>query len=155
MSSLDIKKCTITEIESAPNFLEILREYAEELAVEGLPHPSAKMEMYHQLEKIGILHPIAAYLGDKIIGFVNILMTVNPHYGVAIASTESFFVSKIHRDTGAGLKLRSEAEVIAKELGSAGFIISGPTGGPLVALLEKSKVYKELSRSFYRSFSNV
>lgn len=151
--NLAIRRSTVAEFEAAPNFIEILDEYAEELAVKGLPHPKAKIETYYQLESIGVLHPIGAYIDNTIIGFINVLMAVNPHYGIAIACSQSYFVSNKYRETGAGLKLRSEAEAVAQELKSPGFIISGPAGGTLVEILEKSKSYEELSRSFFKSFS--
>lgn len=149
-----IRQCSVDDMVADPNFSGILDEYADELAIEGLPHPSAKIEMYKQLESIGKLHPIAAFLDGKIIGFINVLMVMNPHYGVDIAVSESFFVAKEHRKSGAGMKLRSAAEVLARQIGSPGIFISAPSKGPLAQVLP-CVGYKETSRTFFREFAHA
>lgn len=145
-ADLVVRKCSISELEADPNILPLLDEYAEELTVSGLPHPSAKMETYKHLEKMGSLQPLAAYLGDKLIGIINVLMVPNPHYGMVIGVSESFFVAKAYRKTGAGLKLLRAAEKIA---GAPGFLVSAPSSGPLAEVLPKSG-YLEISRTFFR-----
>ena len=152
--TVTIKKCTVEELLAEPNFTELLNNYADELAVEGLPHPKAKLETYVQLEKIGLLHPIAAFWNGTLVGFINVLMGNNQHYGVDIAVSESFFVAKDSRKTGAGTKLREAAERLAKSLKSPGFYISTPHDGPLVEILPRVG-YKETSRHFFKGFANV
>lgn len=149
-----IKQCSVDDMVAEANFSAILEEYANELAIEGLPHPSAKIEMYRQLESIGKLHPIVAHTDGKIIGFINVLVVMNPHYGVDIAVSESFFVAGEYRKTGAGMKLRSAAEILARKLGSPGFFISAPSNGPLAQVLP-CVGYKETSRTFFREFAHA
>lgn len=153
--SLIIRKCTISEIESDPNIAALLDEYATELVIDGLPHPSAKMEMYRQLEGIGSLQSFGAYFDNILVGLINVLMVTNPHYGVAIGVTESYFVMKEFRKTGAGLKLRREAEWHAQSLSSPGLFVSAPAGGPLAESLSHSKEYTETGRVFFRKLQHA
>ena len=153
--SVVVKKCTVKKLVSEPNFQELLNRYAEELALDGLPHPKAKIEMYKQLEDLGKIHFLAAYLNNLLIGIINVLITEHPHYGIEIATTESYFVFKEHRRTGAGALLRREAESEARNFGSPCIFISAPSGGNLALSLEASKDYRETSRTFFKRLVNV
>lgn len=151
--NLVIRKCTIAEIESAPNIAQILEEYAEESAIKGLPHPFAKVDTYKHLESINSIHVIGAFFNDVFIGYIIILAPVMPHYSVRIAVGESFFVSKEYRKTGAGLKLLRAAEDWAKEASAKGILISAPFGGSLAEVLPHVG-YTETNRVFFRNFSD-
>jgi hypothetical protein len=148
--SVVIRQCTVTDLLAEPNFSELLNKYADELALEGLPRPKAKIEMYKGLEALGKMHFFAAYLGNLLIGIVNVLMSESPHYGISIAVTESYFVFQEYRKTGAGMLLRREAETDAKKSGSPGIFISAPTSGSLALSLEASKDYMDTGRTFFK-----
>ena len=60
-----------------------------------------------------------------------------PKYTSLVASTESFFVSKPHRTTLAGVKLLYAAENEAIESGAFGMLVSTPHDGPLSKILPK------------------
>lgn len=146
---MKIKQITFGEIEAAPNFDALFAEYTGESAIEGMPVPAAKMELYKQLESTGAIHIIGAYLDETLIGFIVVLTSVLPHYSALAATTESFFVAKEHRHTGAGLKLLREAERHAKDCKACGLLISAPIGGSLAAVLEKTD-YRETNRVFFK-----
>ena len=148
-----IKKCTVAELEGAPNFADLLAEYAGELVVEGAPKFSAKMEMYYMLEKSSALQVIAAYVDDTVVGFVTVLLSVFPHCGVLMSATESLFVAKEHRKTGAGLKLIKTAENYARQKGAPCLFISAPFGGNLAEVLPHIG-YVETNRVFFRNLAN-
>ena len=131
---------------------EILDEYGDECHIDGLPNPSAKKDMYLEMERSGALHTIGAFLENTVIGFVTVLAPIVPHYGVLVAVTESFFVAKEHRKTGAGLRLLRAAEQYAKERGSPGLLISAPFGGSLAEVLSRMDDYVETNRVFFRKF---
>src|ERR1700723_3378204 len=139
MSDLVIRPCTISDLENAENFPDLIEEYAKESAIHGLPHPNAKMSLYKQIETAGAIYPFAAYLRGALIGFATVLMSIIPHYGIGIAVTESLYVAEEHRKTGAGIKLINTAKGCAKHHGSPGILICAPTGGVLAELLAKSK----------------
>lgn len=151
--SLIIRKCTIADLENASNISEILEEYAAESAIKGLPHPFAKVDTYKYLETTGAIYPIGAFFDDLLIGYIIVLSPILPHYSVRIAVGESFFVSKAHRKTGAGLKLLHAAEDYAKEATAVGILISAPFGGNLADVLPHVG-YTETNRVFFRSLDN-
>ena len=148
-----IRQCTISELEAAPNIHDLLAEYAEESSIAGLPTPAAQVETYRAIESSGALHIIAAFEGDLLIGYITVLSTVLPHYNEVVSVTESYFVSKEHRSSGAGLKLLRSAERFAREIGSLGLLVSAPTGGALSDVLPRVG-YKETNRVFFRSLMN-
>lgn len=140
-------------MESSPNIAEMLEEYAAESSIEGMPSPTAKVEMYKHLESTGDIHIIGAFLGEMLIGLITVLSPVLPHYSVRVAVAESFFVSKIHRYTGAGLKLLKEAEEYSKNIGSRGLLVSAPFGGDLAEVLPHVG-YAETNRVFFRGLGD-
>lgn len=146
-----IRKISISDIEAAPNLAALLDEYASESAIQGLPPPDAKMARYKQIESACILHTFGAYLGDLLVGFITVLTSILPHYSIPISTSESFFVAKEHRKTGAGFMLLREAERFAKEVGSNGILIVAPTGSRLCAVLSGAG-YRETNRVYFRGF---
>lgn len=149
---VEIRPCTIAEIEQAQNFAELVEEYATESSIDGLPHPSAQWSMYHTLEDAGALYCFGAFLEGLLVGFVAVLSHVMPHYGVGISTTESFFVARAYRKTGAGSRLRHAAERYAQERGSAGILISAPHGGSLAAVLP-GVGYRQTNDVFFKRFA--
>jgi GNAT superfamily N-acetyltransferase len=149
---LEINYSTVAELEAAPNFGALLDEYAAESAIHGLPHPKAKMELYKLMETTGVLEAVGAWADDKLIGFITVTTCVLPHYGEYISATESFFVSKAERSTGAGLRLLRAAECIARRLNAKGLLISAPIGGTLAEVLELTD-YRETNRVFFKGFA--
>lgn len=148
--SVVIKECSLEVLLKEPNFSDLLERYADELALEGLPRPKAKIEIYRRLEELGKIHFFAAYIGDLLVGIINVLMSENPHYGISIAMIESYFVFKEFRKSGAGLLLRKQAEDDAKKSGSPALIISAQISSNLDYSLEDSKGYKEMTRTHYK-----
>jgi GNAT superfamily N-acetyltransferase len=147
-----IRKISIAEIEAAPNFQALVDEYAAEGALEGLPTPATKLAIYKDIEAACIFHTFGAYFDDLLVGFLAVLTSVSPHYGAPVSTSESFFVSKEHRKTGAGLKLLHEAERYGKESGSSGILVCSPSGSPLSKILE-CVGYRETHSVFFRSYA--
>ena len=148
-----VRKCTVADLIAEPNFQELLDRYADELAIDGLPRPCADIDMYKALEKLGKMQTFAAYLDKLLIGIINVLMVKHPHYSIDIASTESFFVFKDYRRTGAGDALRHEAELYAQKLNSPALFVGAH--GNIILALEGNKNYTESGRTFLRKFVNV
>jgi GNAT superfamily N-acetyltransferase len=132
-----VQPSTIPRIEASPNFWPLIDEYADESAMAGLPRPTPNMELYRRLETAGALHAFEATDEGGLIGFISIVTTELPHYGRIFAATESFFVAKAKRATGAGLKLLRDAEAKARALGSPGLGVSAPSRSHLAELLPK------------------
>ena len=148
----EIVSTTVSAIWDDPYFESLVEEYAQESAIHGLPHPSAKRDTYEMLEGVGTLKAFAAYSSGRLVGFLGVLTPVVPHYDVAIATLESFFVGAAYRQSGAGLKLLRAAEQYAKEQNTHGLLVSTPTGGRLAEVMERLD-YVETNRVFFRSFA--
>jgi GNAT superfamily N-acetyltransferase len=153
--SVTIKPCTVAEIERNPHFLALAKEYASEAAIHGLPAPVEKLAAYRLIEASGCFQGYGAFLdNDKLIGFVAVLTPVIPHYGVAIAVSESFFVAAAHRKGGAGIKLLRAAERHARQAGSPGLLVSAPHGGRLARVLPHLG-YRETNRVFFKEMADA
>lgn len=132
------------------NFPKIKEGYADESGMVGLPKPDCQTDLYYQMQATGLMHPIAAYDDDKnLLGFLLLICNILPHYGVKIATAESFYVLKEYRCTGAGKKLLRAAEDLAVELGAKGVLISAPTGSRLAEVMPRSG-YNESNRIFFK-----
>lgn len=154
--TLVVRESTIAEIESSPNISLILEEYAAESSpsIKGLPRPLAKADTYKHLESINSIHTIGAFFDDVLVGYIIIVAPILPHYSVRVAVSESYFVLKEYRNTGAGLKLRRAAEEYAKAEGAVGILVSAPLGSILADVLERTEEYVETNRVFFRSLSD-
>lgn len=153
--SVVIRQCTISEIENAPNIGEFLAEYARESAARYAPPHAAQMEMYKQMEYTGALYTVGAFVGELLIGVVNIIKSVLPHYGVLMAITESLFVLKPYRKTGAGIKLIAVARDYTREINAFGLLISAPFGGDLAEILSNRDDCQETNRVFFMRIKDV
>jgi GNAT superfamily N-acetyltransferase len=151
---MNVQKSSVGEIEAAPNFAELIAEYASESAIEGMPSPAGRLDIYRHLEKGGMLHVFSAIDDGRLIGFISVLAPVLPHYGVPVAVSESFFVAKAHRCTLAGLRLLRAAEDKARELGSPGLLVSAPFEGKLFHVLPRIG-YTETNRIFFKKVSDA
>ncbi len=149
MEPISIKPCAVADVESAPNVAELLAEYAEESALDALGGANPQWETYRQMQAMGVAHVLGAFQGDTLVGFLVLLVSIVPHFGKPIASTESYFVARAARKAGAGLKLLHEAEQIASQAGAVGFFVSAPIGSRLAQVLP-GVGYRETNRLFYR-----
>ena len=149
---ISLRLCTIDEWEANPVFHTLVEEYARECAIAGLPHPRPRFDIYKAMGDAS--HPIGVFLGDELVGFAVLLTPTIPHYGIMIGVTESLFVSKPKRKTGAGLKLIADVKRRAKEAGSPGVIISAPTGSDLAELLPMLE-FDEVTRAFFHKFGGA
>lgn len=148
--SIDIREVSLETLCGDENFHSLLEEYSEELKIEGLPKPKADLETYKIIEKLGSMKLFTAWDGDIIVGLINIITSSNPHYGVVIPSSESFYVSKNSRKTGAGIKLLMEAEKYVKSIGAGAFFVGCHVGSNLRIVLQKRGYEEEVITSVKR-----
>lgn len=146
---IDIEQRTVDGIVGAPEFPELIEEYARESAIDGMPPPQAKIEMYRTYETLGILHAFVAIDGGALVGFITVTAPILPHYSMPVAVAESFFVGALHRKGGAGLKLLEMAETRARLLGSPGLLVSAPMDGRLFEVLPR-RGYRATSQIFFK-----
>lgn len=156
-TQLVIRKCSATEIIGHPHFPALRCEYVAEAAVADLPDPAEKLALYQNMDASGFFQIYGAFINrgnseaknESLVGFVAVLTPILPHYGATIAVTESLFVAKAQRKTGAGLKLIRAAERHAKDVGSPGLLISAPWQGRLATLLPRIG-YSETNKVFMK-----
>ncbi len=151
---MKIAASAVRDIVGDPDFTSLAAEYAEECAVPGLPLMAPRMEAYRHLEAAGILHSFAARKDGVLAGFISVLLTVLPHYGVGAAVAETFFVGQAHRASRAGLGLLRAAEQKTRDAGAAGLLVSAPYGGRLFELLPL-RGYAETNRIFFKRASDA
>ena len=150
---MNVQMSSVAELEGDSGLASLLAEYAGESSIAGMPPPAVKMESYRELEARGLLQVLSATHDGRLIGFLTLLVPVLPHYGVAVAVSESFFVARAYRGTGAGLKLLRAAEDLARRLGSPGLLVSAPFEGDLFKVLPRVG-YAETNRIFFKKVNN-
>ena len=144
-----VTPCPAADIRLSPDFPELAAEYTAESAMREMPMPNVNWELYQLLEDSGSLHCFAAREDGTLAGFVFVISSISPEYGVLISCTEAFFVGNAWRHTGAGLKLLAAAEAKSRELKSFGLAANGPLGGKLAEVLPKCG-YREIGRMFFK-----
>jgi GNAT superfamily N-acetyltransferase len=154
-----IEACSSEAIRTAPNFDDLVVEYAHEAGMPEMPWPRVDWQTYTMMEQAGTLQMFSARekaasdAGPGVLaGFVVVIITMMPEYGVKLACTEAFFVAKAHRHTGAGLKLLATAEAWARSLKAPGFAVSAPLGGKLAEVLPR-RGFREVGRTFFKSYA--
>lgn len=136
---MDIQEVSFQELWDTPYFSGACKLYEEECRLLELPECSPQLDMYLAMEKAGVLNCYRAMDSETLAGFIIILTVLNPHHGKKVTCTESIYVLKEYRSSGAGLKLLRAAENKAKELGSMAFAVNAPEGSTLHEVLKKSK----------------
>lgn len=149
-----IKRCTLAEIEDAPNLQALLAEYGVESSIDGLGGQNMQGETYKALESTGLLHIVGAWVGDELAGFIAVLDYILPHYGKRVCASESYFVASAHRKSGAGVLLRQEAERFGEEQGAVGMLMSAPVGGRLAAVLPACG-YRRTNEVFFKPLGQI
>lgn len=145
---LNIKVSKIRDIKDSPEFSRLLHDYVEESSMVSYK-PNVQWGIYQNLEDAGVLHCITSSTEDILTGFVLFIVSVMPHYGVKMASVESYFVDKGHRESGAGLALLRMAGEVAKSHGAVGLLVSSPSNGRLEAVLPRVG-FRKTNTVFYK-----
>lgn len=134
--SLQVRRTSVAELAAAPNLADLVQAYAAESALPQLGSAVLDVPAYARMEAAGIVRLIGAWRGDRLVGFLILIVTPIPHWGnQVLASAESFFVHPDERHGGAGRELRTCAEAVALEVGARGVFISAPAGGALSRVL--------------------
>lgn len=146
----DIRPITIDELFNTPGITDMLDEYDGESAINGMPKTDPQWDTYRFLEENAKFQVIGAYHDDQLLGFVTVMVQVLPHYGKPIGMTESLFVRKQYRSTGAGLQLIRAAEEYAAIHKAVGFLVSAPALGKLERLMRLRSDYDHSNTVFFK-----
>lgn len=150
---MEIRHFTVDDFFGHQGLSALLAEYAAESSIAGMPSPKPNVDIYRRLEASGAALCLGAVEGDELVGFLTLLVSLNPHYSAVIGVAESLFVAGAHRKSGAGLRLLREAEAVSKACGAVGFLVSAPYGGRLAEVLEASRSYRETNRIFFKALA--
>lgn len=130
-----VQASTVAEIQASPEFDSLAVGYAAEGHIDGMPPANPDWEKYRMLESLGVLHVFSATEDGKLVGYLSLIVDKHPRYSAPLAMTESWFVDRAARKTGAGLRLEKAAREKAREMGSTVLLVSAPVGGDLAELL--------------------
>lgn len=133
---MHIQPITVADFFAHPDTPGLLAGYAQECANEGLPPFCPHRPLYAALEQTGALYALVAVEGERMLGFLAMLVSLNPHYSVTLAVTESWFVAPEHRGSGAGLALYRRAKETAQAAGAKAIYVSAPLGGQLAGVMQ-------------------
>lgn len=150
---LELRHCSIAEIEAASNLAEVLAEYAAESHLPEIGAPDPQWATYRALEAAGVFHPIAAFEGKRLAGCIFAIIAPLPHYGIRVATVESFFVPKSDRDKNVGLRLLAFVEDWARSLGAAAIMLTAPTEGALARVMGAMPKYRHSNQVFVKALA--
>lgn len=146
------RRIAFEQLESDPSWPRIVAEYADECRIAGMPPCDYQADMYRMLEAHGSMHLIGAYVGGELVGFCNLIVTRLPHYGKVVGTTESIFVAKQWRRTGAGLGLLRSAELVSREFGAVALLMTAPAGGSMERLMP-TVGYRHTNTVFFKALA--
>ena len=147
MTAATVRKCAVREILESAELPALRQEFADEVATFAAPAPISDMVGYVEMEAVGSLQMFGAFLGERLVGFVGVIVHRIPRCSVSVAVTDGMYVGRAYRNTGAGMKLIRAAEVHAAEAGSPRLMVGTPSDGPLVSILPRLG-YAETNRVF-------
>ena len=146
---VEIRACTVAEVFDNPAATALWNEYAREAAMPGLGVHDPQVAQYAQLEAVGVLHTLCAFIEGELVGLVTVLVSMSPHWGRLMASTESFFVRDKARHTGAGLALLEAAEAHCTALGVHNLFIIAGMNSRLIKIIPH-RGFTECHRVFHK-----
>jgi len=126
---------------------DLLSEYAAECQV---PTLNPQEHMYEVLERCGALGCFGAYVEGSLIGFISILVSVQPHSGLSTGSIESVFVSERFRSSGAGDLLLTAAEMFCREQGCISILFLARVDSALARVLSRRPGFRRTHEGFTR-----
>lgn len=145
---MKIVRSTVSEIFDSPLFDELAHEYREcsgHSSLTGVPDRVA----YQKLEAAGYLKASSAYEGERLIGFVGVVLTPSLHNSKTLANVDTLFLTEAFRSGLNGMRLIREAKELARESGASGIRYSAPAGSRLEKLF--ALFFDRADVSFYET----
>lgn len=153
MSNVTVRTCRAVELELAPSFAALMAEYLAESGRAITADPSPQIATYKAQEAADTMKFAGVWDGGgELVGMLVVALSVVPHFGMTVATTETLFVSAKARKTGAGKALLSLADDMARESGAVGVLVSAPVGGVLAKVLPRSG-FKHTNELFFKALT--
>ena len=151
-SKIEIKQVKFNDLCAESAWQSMIEEYSDESRIVGMPYPECQNDMYVSMEQHGAFRCIAAYCDGELAGFCHLLISVLPHYGRVVATTESIFVRSKYRAYGVGLALIRWIERYSKNEEAIALLFSAPKGGRMEQLMP-SLGYTNTNVVFFKAFA--
>jgi hypothetical protein len=149
-----VQPSTVADLATWPELPALAAEYAAESKADGLPPVVSDWESYDRAEKAGMLYVWSAVEDGRLIGFISLVVAPSPRYGVLVAQTESWFVTKARRGTGAGLRLFKLADEKSLELTGRHPQVNAPNDSDLAKVLP-GLGYRPVATSFLKPVAHA
>ncbi len=147
---MEIKAICHAEILGAPNAAELTREYAAECSIPQIGPIDPQADLYARMEASGNFQAFGMFEGERLIGFASALVYTVPHYGRRVATVESIFLERAHRNGRNGNALMNAIEGYAKEGKCEAILYSARTGSQFERLLTLRRPYERTNSVFLR-----
>ena len=123
---------------------QLLRDHYVELSVDKDAHPlDPDWGTYEKLYDAGALDIIAAYDGEKMVGYsLSIFIPRNLHYPFAYVQNDVLFVARDHRQGGTAGRLMRMTKNWAKVKGAAQVLWHAKEGSELHRMLDSRSRFK-------------
>lgn len=133
----DIRAVSVTEHAEEVGAL-IAENWAESGLADHKLNISLRSDKYVELERSGVLFALAAFDGDRIVGYsVNFVSRLMHSADTVFASNDVIFLSKDHREGKLGMGLIRKTEEEAKRRGAMLMVWGAKPGSRFAALLPR------------------
>jgi len=178
---MTIQQVSFSAILDAPNWDELKAEYERECSIPAIGPIKPNRTIYEQLEQNGIAYCFGVFVNagecvalrgnagkmeithelpanyppitrePVLVGFVNLLMSIYPHYSRKMATVESLFIAKAARPKISAPELMRRIEQFALDAGCVGILYSARAGSSFEAFLDAKKGYEQTNSVYFRS----
>ena len=148
-----IRRVCYDEILGAPNAQQLIDEYDAECSIPLIGKINPQAGMYAALEAAGVMHFFGVYAGDDLVGFASVVMSIQPHYGLKLATVGDLFVASSHRSGRTGRSLMDMIEAHARLHECVAILIIAPVDSQLAMVLLASKPYECTNVVFCRNLA--
>lgn len=134
---LEFRDVVWSDLKGTADFDEWVKEYAEETTDSHIPVSGLQAEFYDEKDAEGVLFPVCAYDGGKVVGVAGLVVSRSGHYPFPIVSLDTFYLRKAWRQGSAGLRFIRALKKRAAELGAPGFVVTAHPGSAWDKLCER------------------
>lgn len=154
MAIVGVMDFAIDDLLGDASFRALAAEYDEEVTTPGTPTLAEKLALYRPFEANHEYCALAATHDGLVVGLLTFLAPLASPFGRITATSETFFVARKYRPTGAGLRLVRLAEDRARGLGSPNLLISLHQNSDLLKVLPRVG-YSEFNHAFLKKVDGV
>lgn len=149
---LSIRQCSVQEV--MHQAATLADGYRVESGLEEFADGCVRFDLYRTLEDMGILGVFGAFVGDELVGFATVVVSIPAHLGFRIGVCESLYVVPEYRKTGAGKGLIDAAEAYAYGQEARGLFVTSLATGRLARALPHMG-YRHTHVSYFKQLTRA